>query len=101
TAAVGGLFGPVMLVWFVTMAVLGVSQILRHPGVVGAGDPSNPVGFFARDGFRGFLVLGSVILVVVGGEALYADLGHFGRRPIAMGWYAVVLPSLVLVYFGQ
>jgi KUP system potassium uptake protein len=101
TAAVGGLFGPVMLLWFVTMAVLGVSQILRHPGVVDAVDPSNAVGFFARDGFRGFLVLGSVILVVVGGEALYADLGHFGRRPIAMGWYAVVLPSLVLVYFGQ
>jgi KUP system potassium uptake protein len=101
TAAVGSLFGPVMLLWFVTIAVLGAGQIARHPGVVSAVDPMHAVEFFARNGFSGFLVLGSVILVVVGGEALYADMGHFGRRPIAMGWYTVVLPSLVLVYFGQ
>jgi KUP system potassium uptake protein len=101
TATVGSLFGPVMLVWFATIAVLGVAQIAHHTGVVSAVNPLHGVEFFARNGFTGFLVLGSVILVVVGGEALYADMGHFGRRPIALGWYLVVLPALVLVYFGQ
>jgi KUP system potassium uptake protein len=101
TATVGTLFGPVMLVWFGTIAVLGATQIARHPGVASAVDPTHAVEFFARNGITGFLVLGSVILVVVGGEALYADMGHFGPRPIAMGWYTVVLPSLLLVYFGQ
>ena len=101
TAAVGRLFGPVMLVWFVTVAVLGTSEIARHPGVLKAMAPSYAVSFFAHNGLQGFLALGAVILVVVGGEALYADMGHFGRRPIAFGWYTIVLPALVLVYFGQ
>ena len=92
TAAVGRFFGPVMLSWFATIGVLGATQIARDPGVLAAVNPAHALGF---------LVLGAVILVVVGGEALYADMGHFGRRPIAMGWYAVVLPALMLVYFGQ
>jgi KUP system potassium uptake protein len=101
TAAVGGMFGPVMLVWFVAIGVLGTTQIARHPGVFEAVNPAHAVAFFADQGTSGFLVLGAVILVVVGGEALYADMGHFGRRPIALGWHAVVLPALILVYFGQ
>jgi KUP system potassium uptake protein len=101
TAAVASLFGPVMLVWFATIAILGGSQVIHRPGVLSAINPAHAVTFFADNGLQGFLVLGAVILVVVGGEALYADMGHFGRRPIALGWHAVVLPSLVLVYFGQ
>jgi KUP system potassium uptake protein len=95
------MFGPVMIVWFATIGLLGASQIARHAGVLKAVYPGYAVRFFADNGFTGFLVLGAVILVVVGGEALYADMGHFGRRPIVVGWYCVVLPSLVLVYFGQ
>ena len=101
TAAVGGMFGPVMLVWFVTIGLLGASQIAGYPGVFAAVNPVRAVSFFATQGTTGFLALGAVILVVVGGEALYADLGHFGRRPIALGWHTIVLPALVLVYFGQ
>ncbi len=101
TAAIGRVFGPVMIVWFTTLSVLGVSQIAREPGVLRAVWPGEAVRFFADNGTTGFLVLGAVILVVVGGEALYADMGHFGRRPIAMAWYTLVFPSLVLVYFGQ
>jgi KUP system potassium uptake protein len=101
TGAIGTLFGPIMIVWFITMGVLGVSQIAQMPTVMRGLSPTYAVSFFANNGFTGFLVLGAVILVVVGGEALYADLGHFGRRPITIGWYALVLPSLVLVYFGQ
>jgi KUP system potassium uptake protein len=101
TATIGRVFGPVMVVWFATMGVLGARQVALEPSVVRAVNPRYAVTFFADNGFRGYLVLGAVILVVVGGEALYADLGHFGRHPIAVGWYAVVLPSLVLVYFGQ
>ncbi|HET7488017.1 MAG TPA: potassium transporter Kup [Acidimicrobiales bacterium] len=101
TAVIGRIFGPVMIVWFSTMAVLGGSHIVQRPGVLRAVWPGHAVSFFVHNGFTGFLVLGAVILVVVGGEALYADMGHFGRGPIAVGWYALVLPSLVLVYFGQ
>jgi KUP system potassium uptake protein len=101
TATIGRVFGPVMVVWFTTIAVLGATQVARRPGVLTAVDPRHGVRFFADNGVTGFLVLGAVILVVVGGEALYADLGHFGRRPIQVGWYVMVLPSLVLVYFGQ
>jgi KUP system potassium uptake protein len=101
TATIGRLFGPVMLVWFTVIGVLGAAQIVRHPGVLEAVNPIRGVSFFVHDGVAAFLVLGAVILVVVGGEALYADLGHFGRAPIAMGWYGIVLPSLFLVYFGQ
>jgi KUP system potassium uptake protein len=101
TASIGRVFGPVMMVWFATVGVLGARQIAQHPGVLRALSPSYGVSFFADNGFTGFLVLGAVILVVVGGEALYADMGHFGHKPIVLGWYVVVLPCLVLVYFGQ
>jgi KUP system potassium uptake protein len=101
TAAIGRIFGPVMIVWFTTLAVLGATRIAQEPGVFRAVWPGHAVGFFADNGTTGFLVLGAVILVVVGGEALYADMGHFGRGPITRGWYLLVLPSLLLIYFGQ
>jgi len=101
TAGVGAVFGPVTLVWFLILAVLGVSQIVHHPDVLRALSPTWAVSFFARNGWAGMLVLGSVFLVVTGGEALYADMGHFGKRPIRYTWTVIVLPSLVLNYFGQ
>jgi KUP system potassium uptake protein len=101
TTGVGKIFGPVMLLWFVCIAALGVSQIVRSPGVFAAIDPRHAVDFFARNGHHGFLVLGAVFLVVTGGEALYADMGHFGVRPIRLAWFCLVLPSLLLNYFGQ
>jgi KUP system potassium uptake protein len=101
TAAIGRVFGPVMVVWFTTIGVLGARNLGQHPSVLRAVNPGYAVSFFADNGFRGFLSLGAVILVVVGGEALYADMGHFGRRPIVLGWYGLVMPCLVLVYFGQ
>jgi KUP system potassium uptake protein len=101
TERVGRFFGPVMLVWFGVLATLGVVQIASEPSVVRALDPTRAVRFFIDNGGEGFLVLGSVFLVVTGGEALYADMGHFGRRPIQLGWFALVLPALVLNYLGQ
>ncbi|NJD18306.1 MAG: potassium transporter Kup, partial [Gemmatimonadetes bacterium] len=101
TAGVGRVFGPVTLVWFVTIGVLGASQVVREPGVLAALNPVHGVRFFLHNGFRGFEALGSVFLVVTGGEALYADMGHFGTRPIRLMWYAVVLPGLALCYAGQ
>ncbi|MEO6056727.1 MAG: potassium transporter Kup [Gemmatimonadales bacterium] len=101
TARVGAVFGRVMVVWFALIALLGVGGILRHPEVLAAVNPWHAVQFFLRDGLRGFLILGAVVLVVTGGEALYADMGHFGKRPIRLAWFAVVLPALVLNYFGQ
>ena len=101
TAGIGMLFGPVTLVWFLTLAVLGVFGIASHPGVIAAVNPLQGAAFFARNGLAGFLVLGSVFLVVTGGEALYADMGHFGIRPIRLTWFILVLPALVLNYFGQ
>jgi KUP system potassium uptake protein len=101
TGTVGKIFGPVTLLWFVTIAALGVMQIVRAPQVLAAVNPLLALDFFVRNGKSGFLVLGSVFLVVTGGEALYADMGHFGRRPIRTAWYTVVLPALMLNYFGQ
>jgi KUP system potassium uptake protein len=101
TAGVGRIFGPVTLAWFATIAVLGVAQIVRAPAVLQAALPHHAVRFFLDHGWNSFLVLGSVFLVVTGGEALYADMGHFGRRPIRLAWFAVVLPALLLNYFGQ
>ncbi|HEX5141760.1 MAG TPA: potassium transporter Kup [Dehalococcoidia bacterium] len=101
THRVGGLFGPIMLIWFITIAVLGVSWIVRAPQVLAAIDPRHAVAFFAANGWHGFVVLGAVFLVVTGGEALYADMGHFGRHPIRVAWLGLVLPALVLNYFGQ
>ena len=90
---VGGLFGPVMVVWFVAIAVLGVAWIARAPAVLGALDPRHAVTFFSDNGWHGFPVLGAVVLAVTGGEALYADMGHFGKRPIRIAWFALVLPG--------
>jgi KUP system potassium uptake protein len=101
TARVGKLFAPLTLVWFMVIALLGVWRIVSEPGILGALDPSHAARFFAQLGWTGFVVLGSVFLAVTGGEALYADLGHFGRGPIRLAWFAVVLPALTLNYFGQ
>jgi KUP system potassium uptake protein len=101
TAHIGALFGPVMLSWFATLAVLGVTQIAQQPGVLVAVSPHYAFEFFVEDPARGFLVLGSVFLVATGGEALYADLGHFGHRAIQWAWFSVALPGLLLNYFGQ
>lgn len=101
TAAVGSLFGPVMLVWFVVLGLLGINGIIQHPGVFAALNPIHAVGFFEANGLTGFLVLGTVFLVVTGGEALYADMGHFGLAPIRLAWFFLVLPALALNYFGQ
>jgi len=101
TGAIGKVFGPVMVLWFGLLGLLGLSQIVREPGVLGAINPVHIVDFFAAEPLKAFLALGSIFLVVTGGEALYADMGHFGRRPIAIGWYGIVLPGLLLNYFGQ
>jgi KUP system potassium uptake protein len=101
TGSVGKVFGPVTLLWFLTLAVLGSAQIVRQPGVLAALNPLYGVEFFRASGWHGYLVLGSVFLVVTGGEALYADMGHFGARPIRLVWFVVVLPALLLNYFGQ
>jgi KUP system potassium uptake protein len=101
TASIGAMFGPVMLLWFLVLAALGVTNMLAHPGVLAAVNPVHGVRFFTRNGVAGFLVLGSVFLAVTGGEALYADMGHFGKRPIRYAWFALVLPALLLNYFGQ
>ncbi|WP_293174025.1 potassium transporter Kup [Oceanithermus sp.] len=101
TQRVGGLFGPVTLVWFLSIAALGLAQIVRNPHVLAALNPYHAAHFFATNGWAGFWVLGSVFLVVTGGEALYADMGHFGPLPIRLTWFFVVLPALLLNYFGQ
>jgi KUP system potassium uptake protein len=101
TATIGKIFGPVMALWFVVIAVLGAIAALHHPEVIGALNPLDAVDFLARHGWSSFLVLGGVFLAITGGEALYADMGHFGRFPIRLSWYGVVLPALLLCYAGQ
>lgn len=101
TAQVGKLFGPVMIVWFATLTVLGINSILLEPGVLRALNPAWAFSFFAAHPVLGFFSLGAVVLVITGGEALYADMGHFGRRPIATAWFCLVLPALLINYFGQ
>lgn len=101
TAGIGRVFGPVTLTWFSALAILGVMQIVQYPEVLVAVNPLHGFDFFMRNGWLGFLILGSVFLVVTGGEALYADMGHFGMRPIRLAWFAIVLPALLLNYFGQ
>ncbi len=101
THRVGGLFGPVMVVWFLTLATLGITWIVQAPQVLDAINPIHGYTFFHDHGFHGFAVLGAVFLVVTGGEALYADMGHFGKRPIRFAWFGLVLPGLLLNYFGQ
>ena len=101
TGAVGAFFGPIMVIWFSTIGALGAYQITRYPAILGALSPHHAVRYFAAHGMPGFLVLGSVVLAVTGGEALYADMGHFGVRPIRVAWLALAMPALVLCYFGQ
>src|SRR5437773_3099519 len=101
TARIGASFGPVMVVWFGTIGALGLSEIVRQPAVLAAVSPSHAVRFFGEDVGRGFVVLGAVFLVVTGGEALYADLGHFGHRAIQRAWFGIALPCYMLNYFGQ
>ena len=101
TGTVGKVFGPVMVLWFIVLGVLGAAAVFDHPAVLEAVNPVNIVQFFSAEPTKAFLALGSIFLVVTGGEALYADMGHFGRKPIAFAWYWIVLPGLVLNYFGQ
>jgi KUP system potassium uptake protein len=101
TAAIGQLFGPVMLVWFVTIAVMGISGIVQHPSVFAALNPVHGLTYLFSNGATGFWVLGAVFLCVTGAEALYADMGHFGKGPIKLAWFAIVFPSLILNYAGQ
>jgi KUP system potassium uptake protein len=101
TGTIGKLFGPVMLLWFGTIGALGAWQVLQHPDILRALSPVWGVRYFLNHGYIGALILGSVVLAVTGGEALYADMGHFGRRPIRWVWLGFVMPSLVLCYFGQ
>jgi KUP system potassium uptake protein len=101
TATIGAVFGPIMLVWFATLAVLGVYRLSANLSVLAAVSPTYALRFMVSQGRESITVLGAVFLVVTGGEALYADLGHFGRRPIQLGWFAVAFPALLLNYFGQ
>jgi KUP system potassium uptake protein len=101
TAKIGNAFGPIMLVWFFVIAGLGLTGIVHNPGVLAAVDPRHAIGFLAHGGAVGFLVLGGVFLCITGGEALYADMGHFGAGPIRLSWYGIVLPALLLSYAGQ
>ncbi len=101
TGGIGAVFGPITFLWFLTIATLGVSHIIRYPAVLSAISPSHGVMFLVHHGQRGLLVLGGVFLAVTGGEALYADLGHFGRRPIRLAWFSIVFPALLMNYFGQ
>jgi KUP system potassium uptake protein len=101
TATVGAVFGPVMLAWFACIAAVGLHGIFRDPRILAAVSPHHAATFFVHHRLHGFLVLGAVVLVITGGEALYADMGHFGVGPIRLGWFAVVWPALTLNYFGQ
>ncbi|MFY7984220.1 MAG: potassium transporter Kup [Burkholderiaceae bacterium] len=101
TALVGRAFGPLMLLWFTSLALLGIPSIVSNPAVLAALNPAYALSFGLDNGWIAFVALGAVVLVVTGGEALYADLGHFGKRPIRIAWYGAVMPALVLNYFGQ
>ena len=101
TKRIGHYFGPIMLIWFLVIGVMGVSWIASNPDVLQAVDPRHGIRFLLSHGWVGFLVLGFVFLVVTGGEALYADLGHFGLKPIRLGWFLIAMPAILLNYFGQ
>jgi KUP system potassium uptake protein len=101
TGGIGRFFGPITLVWFVVLVLLGLPHIVANPAVLQALNPAHAVGFFASQPLVAFLALGAVVLCVTGGEALYADMGHFGRKPIRIAWYGLVMPALVINYFGQ
>src|ERR1700712_2126652 len=101
TSAVGKVFGPIMVVWFLTLAALGLSHIVQYPAILEAASPTFAIGFVIHNPATAFVVLGSVFLALTGGEALYADMGHFGKKPIQLAWMFLVWPSLVMNYFGQ
>jgi KUP system potassium uptake protein len=101
TAGLGKVFGPITLLWFGSLFAFGLYRTVEHPGVMASVNPLYAARFLSENGTEGLLVLGAVVLVVTGGEALYADLGHFGRKPIRLAWYAVVMPALLMNYFGQ
>lgn len=101
TGGIGKIFGPVTLIWFITLGILGAVEIMQIPHILEAVNPVYGVQFFVNNGFHGFIILGVIFLVVTGGEALYADMGHFGRFPIRLAWFTVALPGLLLNYFGQ
>ncbi|MGE5515967.1 MAG: potassium transporter Kup [Bacteroidota bacterium] len=101
TAKVGALFGPVMVVWFVAIGTFGAIQIAAHPAILAALNPVWAIGFLTENSTRAFMVMGAVVLAVTGGEALYADMGHFGRKPITLAWLGLALPGLLLNYYGQ
>ena len=101
TATVGRLFGPICLLWFLSLAAIGIWNIWRHPAVLAAVDPRHAMAFIGGGGLKSFLVLGAVLLALTGAEALYADMGHFGKRAVRIAWFSIVAPALVLNYFGQ
>ncbi len=101
TTGIGKFFGPITLVWFLTIALLGISQIITQPDILKALSPHYAVGFMWANPGTTFIILGAVVLCVTGAEALYADLGHFGKKPIRLAWFSIVMPCLVLNYFGQ
>ncbi len=101
TASIGAIFGPFMLAWFTTLGLVGLWAVAKEPSVLAALNPYYAVRMFVANEWQGFAVLGSVFLAVTGGEVMYADMGHFGKRPIRMGWFAVAMPGLLLNYFGQ
>jgi KUP system potassium uptake protein len=101
TGGIGKVFGPIILVWFAILAILGVRNIVNNPGIIASVNPKYAFDYFRKAGMDGFLSLGSIFLVVTGGEALYADMGHFGRKPITIGWLGVAAPALLLNYWGQ
>jgi KUP system potassium uptake protein len=98
---IGGYFGPIMGLWFLALAISGLVQIIQRPDVLAALNPAHALNFLAVHGATGFVALGSVFLALTGAEALYADMGHFGRGPVRIDWFGTVLPALVLNYFGQ
>jgi KUP system potassium uptake protein len=101
TSSIGKAFGPIMVIWFLSIGYFGLVEVLRNPKVIYAINPIHSLEFFARNKLQGMVVLGSVVLCITGGEALYADLGHFGRSPIRLSWFGLVCPALLLNYFGQ
>ncbi len=101
TGGIGKFFGPITLIWFLSIAALGVSQIVGHPEILGALSPHHALRFMWEQPGVTFIILGAVVLCVTGGEALYADLGHFGKKPIRVAWFSIVMPCLTLNYFGQ
>ncbi|MEN9529008.1 MAG: hypothetical protein RI932_881 [Pseudomonadota bacterium] len=101
TEKIGKIFGPITTLWFLSLGILGLVKILEYPAILAAVNPIHALNFFVENGWRGYVILGTIFLTVTGGEALYADMGHFGKLPIRVGWFALVLPCLLLNYFGQ